>query len=70
MLTTLKTKFSDCVNGVPDYVREKDMFGHTITFNFDRKGDTHNTIIGGFFSLIIKLFLYFYIALCFERLIF
>ena len=46
------------------------MFGHTITFNFDRKGETHNTIVGGSISIIVKCFMTFYVGLCFRRLIF
>lgn len=53
-----------------EFVKERDMFGHTITFNFDRKGETHNTIIGGFVSIIVKCLLTFYVTICFKRLIF
>ena len=41
------------------------MFGHPVEFNFNRKGNTHNTPFGGFMSVIIKLLMaaYFYILL-------
>ena len=55
---------------VATFIRDMDMFGHTITFNFDRKGETHNTIVGGSFSIIIRFFLTFYVAICFKRLIY
>ena len=56
-------------DNVAGFVRDMDMFGHTITFNFDRKGETHTTIVGGSVSIIIKIGLYFYFYLCFRRLI-
>lgn len=46
------------------------MFGHTITFNFDRKGDKHNTLVGGFVSIIVKSMLTFYVIICFKRLVY
>ena len=36
------------------------MFGHEIDLNFDKKGEKHNTLIGGFFSIIIYIGLGFY----------
>lgn len=46
------------------------MFGHPILMNFERKGDSHQTLIGGVFSVLIKLFMTFYVVLCFKALIF
>lgn len=57
-LTTLK-----------DWVCDKDFFGHTVTLNFDNKGDTHNTAIGGFFSLFIRAFITWYVTLNIYKLI-
>ena len=42
-------------------MRERDIFGHSISLNFDKKGDSHRTVIGGFFSILIKVFLIVYI---------
>ena len=50
-------------------IRDQDMFGHVITFNFNKKGDAHNTTIGGCFSIIIKMGLLAYWILCFKRMI-
>ena len=33
------------------------MFGHSIPFNFNKKGSTHNTLLGGCVSLILQAFL-------------
>ena len=33
--------------------KQIDIFGHQVSFNFNRKGSLHNTSIGGFFTLFI-----------------
>jgi hypothetical protein len=30
-----------------------DIFGHSVSLNFNKKGPTHSTLIGGFSSLMI-----------------
>ena len=51
------------------YLTEIDMFGHTIEFNFDRKGSQFKTPIGGSFSLIIKIIINSYIGMNLYNLI-
>lgn len=36
-------------------VRSQDMFGHTIHMNYNRQGPTHNNVIGGVVSIVIKI---------------
>jgi hypothetical protein len=48
-------------NDVADTIKDIDMFGHPIELNFNNKGSTHNTIVGGFFSIFIRSFLTFYV---------
>jgi hypothetical protein len=43
------------------FVRDQDLFGHPITLNFDQDGPEHKTIIGGVFSIILKLMMFFYV---------
>lgn len=51
------------------WVRAQDFFGHQVSLNFDRKGDTHNTIIGGTFSIFIRCFITWYVSLnCYKLL--
>ena len=45
------------------------MFGHVISLNFDRKGDSHKTMIGGLFSLFIRLGIFCYVFLNFKRML-
>ena len=37
------------------YVKSHDMFGHIVQLNFNKSGSYHKTLIGGFFSLVIKI---------------
>ena len=50
-------------------IKDQDMFGHSIKLNFKQKGDSHNTFIGGFFSLFIKAALMFYVFSNFKKMI-
>ena len=31
------------------------MFGHRITLNFNKQGDTYNTVLGGIISIFLRL---------------
>lgn len=37
-----------------------DSYGHAITLNFNRKGDTHKTCLGGFLTIGVWIFLLIY----------
>lgn len=54
---------------ITNWLKDHDMFGHTVNFNFNKKGDTHNTVPGGFFSLIIKLAVAIYVFIKLKILI-
>ena len=58
---------TSCKTRSYDFFVDKDLFGHSVTFNFDRKGDTHKTAIGGILSVIIKLFLTFYVVILLRK---
>jgi hypothetical protein len=49
-------------------VREYDMFGHAIPWNFNGN-ETHNTSIGGIFSIVINIFIIWYISINFIKLV-
>ena len=51
------------------FIKDQDMFGHEIPLNFDKKGATYNTFLGGFCSCIIRIGLLSYVGLCLKRLI-
>ena len=52
-----------------DIIRDQDFFGHTICLNFDKAGDTHNTVIGGFVSVGVRTFITFYVLLNVKKLL-
>ena len=52
-----------------DWLTEQDLFGHQVQMNFNQKGPTHNTCIGGFFSIIVKIAMLVYIFLRFKALL-
>lgn len=43
--------------GISRCLKNQDLFGHAVLLNFDRKGDTINTVIGGVLSLFSKFVL-------------
>lgn len=45
------------------------MFGHSIGLNFQKKGEAHNTLIGGFFSSLIKCAFAVYIYLILKKML-
>lgn len=56
------------MNKLSSSIRDIDMFGHPIELNFNKKGSTHNTVVGGFFSIFIKSFLLFYVIYIFYQM--
>ena len=51
------------------FIRDQDMFGHEVGLNFNKQGDSHRTRVGGFFSIIVRAGLSFYIFLMCKKLI-
>lgn len=43
-------------------LKKIDLFGHTMTLNFNQKGRTHTTYIGGFCSIFLYAFFIFFIS--------
>ena len=43
-------------------IRSHDLFGHIIAINFNRKGSTHKTFIGGLISIFIKILMWLYLG--------
>lgn len=51
-----------------NFVKDKDMFGHRYSLNFDKQGDTHNTVVGGLNSIVIQLFFIGFVAMLIKRM--
>ena len=47
---------------------DQDLYGHPVELNFNKKGKTHKTLIGGFASLIVLAIYYYYIGLNLKKL--
>jgi hypothetical protein len=51
------------------FLTSKDMFGHTVTLNFNKKGDSHKTLAGGIFSIFVRCIMIAYVYILLKRLI-
>ena len=51
-------------------LKNQDIFGHVIHFNFKSQGETYNTCIGGLFSIIIYVGMTLYVGWNVKKLIF
>ena len=49
------------VHKAHDYIKEYDMFGFTPSLNINKSGDQYKTVIGGYFSMAIRITLMLYI---------
>ena len=49
-------------------LRQQDIFGHPISLNFNRKGDHHKTLVGGFISIWIKILYFSYMIFLLSQL--
>ena len=36
------------------FIKEQDIFGHHVALNFNKKGDTYQTLCGGLISVLLK----------------
>ena len=51
-------------------IKKYDMFGHVITMNFNEQGNSHQTVLGGVMSILIKTALGIYVYLNLIKLIY
>ena len=40
------------------YIKRKDVFGHVVQLNFNKTASTHQTLLGGILSIIMKIALF------------
>jgi len=45
------------------FIKEWDIYGHTINWNFNKRGVVHNTFCGGLLSFFIKISVIIYIGI-------
>ena len=51
------------------FIKSQDLFGHEVSLNFNKKGSSHNTIIGGAVSVLVKAFMAFYTVLLVKTMV-
>jgi len=49
--------------GILSFFKGHDNYGHQVSFNFNRQGETVNTVLGGFISIIVNILIYGYLFL-------
>ena len=54
---------------ISNYIRDQDMFGHTVAVQFDNKGNQHKSHLGGCISILFLSFIFWYIAVLFGKMI-
>ena len=54
---------------IRNFIRKFDLFGQPILLNFNNKGNIHTTLIGGLVSIIVQLFLYWYLIIHVKRMV-
>jgi hypothetical protein len=64
----MKSKNKTKKSGLKNNLLPHDFFGHTINLNFDGNGDSHNTIIGALFSILIKVVMAVYTFYNFKKM--
>ena len=53
-----------------NYIRLLDIFGYPVGLNFEKKGETHKTFIGGIASILVNMSILIYTFLMVKKLIF
>jgi hypothetical protein len=48
--------------------KDQDLFGHQLELNFNQDGSKHKTVVGGIFSLILKMFMVAYVFRVWNKL--
>jgi hypothetical protein len=51
------------------FLTSKDLFGHTVTLNFNKKGYSHKTLAGGILSMFVRCIMIAYMYILLKRLI-
>ena len=51
------------------FIKSQDLFGHEVSLNFNKKGSSHNTLVGGVVSVLVKAFMVFYTGLLVKTMV-
>ena len=53
-----------------NFVKDRDIFGHKVRFNFNQKAAAHKTIVGGLFSVMFKVLYAWYFSFLIREMVF
>lgn len=53
---------------ISNFISRRDFFGHQIQLNFNKRGSSHNTVLGGLVSIMIQALMLAYFSLLVKRL--
>lgn len=56
-------------SGLKSVIKSFDLFGHPVQLNFDQNGPVHKTLLGGAFSIIVRLLIAVYVLRLLKKLI-
>ena len=51
------------------FLINRDLFGHPISLNFNNKGDSHRTAIGGVLSIFLRILYYSYMGYLLHKML-
>ena len=51
-------------------IKQIDKFGHQTVLNFNKKGNYHNTFLGGLISILVNIFVFIYIWGLIRKVVF
>ena len=54
---------------VRSFTKDFDIFAHNFKLNFNRKGDTHPTVIGGLISIVLKIIYVLYMIYLLQKML-
>ena len=52
------------------HIKNLDLYGHPVELNFNKDGNTHKTILGGFVSIFVLAMYYYYIGINVKKMLF
>ena len=54
---------------IKNHIKNHDLFGYRVDLNFNKRGHSHQTIIGGFISLLLKGLIILYVWYLYSKMV-
>ena len=52
-----------------EFLKNRDLFGHQVQLNFNKKGPQHTMVVGGVVSIIVKVLMLTYVGVLMNRML-